>query len=122
MPHGGYALTLRSGPRVERAHFADLGRRPGSPARTGPTSRRAAPTAATIDLRVRRFEPSSRWPRAAELAGPRRLRGGVDVRGDGSSEAYTGRWRRRLVEPRSGESAVAALRRALGDHSVSSSP
>ncbi len=48
-----------------------------------------------------------------ELRGPDRLRGGVDVRGDGSSEAFTGRVRRRLVEQRGRESAYEALRRAL---------
>jgi hypothetical protein len=48
-----------------------------------------------------------------ELAGPGGLRAGVDVRGDGSAEAYTGRWRRRLVERRTGETAYDALRRVL---------
>jgi hypothetical protein len=48
-----------------------------------------------------------------ELAGPDRLRAGIDVRGDGSSEAFTGRLRRTLVEQRGKESAYDALRRAL---------
>jgi hypothetical protein len=49
-----------------------------------------------------------------ELTGPGRLRAGLDVRGDGSSEAFTGRVRRRLVEQRGDESAYDALRRAIG--------
>ena len=48
-----------------------------------------------------------------EIAGPRGLRGGVDMRGDGSTESYTGRWRRNLVERRKGETAYEALARAL---------
>ncbi|HUA46893.1 MAG TPA: hypothetical protein VMA77_16790 [Solirubrobacteraceae bacterium] len=53
----------------------------------------------------------------AELSGPERrlakVHAGIDVHGDGSSEAYLGRVRRRALEPRSGEAAISALRRAL---------
>jgi hypothetical protein len=61
----------------------------------------------------RSYAPVQQVAARGEIAGPGGLRGGVDVRGDGSAEAYTGRLRRRLVERRSGETAYDALRRAL---------
>jgi hypothetical protein len=61
----------------------------------------------------RDIEPVSQVVARGGLKGPRG-HGGIDVRGDGSTEAWTGRsWRRRLVEQRSHEDAFAALRRAL---------
>ena len=62
---------------------------------------------------IRRLEPVQIVVARLELSGPRGLRAGVDVRGDGSSEAFTGRLRRRVVEQRGDESAYDALRREL---------
>lgn len=107
-----YRLTLRLGPRVEHERFASLTetldaleQRLG---RLGGSGRREA-----VDLRYRRIEPVEQVAARGEVAGPRGLRGGVDVRGDGSSEAFTGRIRRRLVAQRPDESAYQALRRVL---------
>lgn len=62
----------------------------------------------------REYEPSAQVAVRGELRGPDRVRAGIDVRGDGSAEAYTGRMRRELVEQRPREDAYQALRRTLG--------
>jgi hypothetical protein len=61
----------------------------------------------------RTYEPVRQVAARGEIAGPGRLRAGVDVRGDGSAEAFIGRWRRQLVPAQTGETAYDALRRAL---------
>lgn len=107
---------MRAGPKVERLRFETVEEaldaaegRARSLAGRGPV--------APVDLRYKRIEPIEQVAARIELAGPQRLipsvRGGLDVRGDGSTEAYVGRVRREVVKQRKGETPYKALRRAL---------
>ena len=57
-------------------------------------------------------EPGDQIAVRAELRGPG-VKAGVDVRGDGSVEAWTGRVRRREIAAQDGETPYEALRRAV---------
>ncbi len=112
----GYRVVVRHGPKVDKeaadtldAALALLEERARAAAR--------GPRRETVDLHVRRFEPVQQVAARAELRGAG-VRAGIDVRGDGSAEAWTGRLRRRVVEARTGEDAYAALRRVLQSTSV----
>src|SRR2546421_4689867 len=108
----GYKVKVRAGPKVERSSHDDLD------AALELLEERAKDLQGTarrktVDLKVRRFDPVQQVTARLELSGPRRLRAGVDVRGDGSVESWTGSLRRRLIEQRRGESAYDALQRAV---------
>jgi len=116
--NGRWTLTVRDGPRVAHKRYETLGEALGAMEREldelAPTARRRA-----IQVPGRRFDAARQVAVRAEVAGPGSwlgggARGGVDMRGDGSTEAYTGRLRRRLVQLRPGESAYEGLRRELG--------
>jgi hypothetical protein len=93
-----YTLTIRQGPKVTRERFADLAGALSAVEERGRELERAADAPAVDGLLTRRYEPVQQVVGRLELSGPGRLRAGVDVRGDGSSEAFIGRVRRRLVE------------------------
>lgn len=109
-------MTVRASARVERTRFEEL-----EPALEELESRAEALSAAApkrpVNVRVKTYDPVQQVFGRVELAGPQRLfpgvRAGVDVRGDGSVEAYLGRVKRELVEQRKGQSPYEALRRAL---------
>jgi hypothetical protein len=108
-----YSLTLRAGARVQKERFGSFDGAMMAVEREGRELERSAVAQPEGGTLIRRLEPVQIVVARLELAGPRGLRAGVDVRGDGSSEAFTGRVRRRVIEQRDGESAYDALRREL---------
>lgn len=110
---GGYRITVRSGAKVHHQGADNLSGALVLLERCGHDLEAAAASGSVGGTLIRRFEPVQRVIGRVELKGPGRLRGGVDVRGDGSAEAFTGRLRRTLVIQRDGESPYQALRREL---------
>ena len=114
-----WRITVRNGPKVEKLReeqleeALDLVEREGRVLSAGPRRRAVA-------LRTREFTPQQQVAGRVELAGPG-LRAGIDVRGDGAAEAWTGRLRRRVVEQQDRESPYDALRRVVAQ-SVSVDP
>ena len=108
-----YTVTIRSGAKVRKERYDELAASLRAIERIAAELADGASAHKVGGTLIRRLEPVQQVVGRIELAGPRRLRAGVDVRGDGSSEAYTGRLGRRLVEQRPGESPVDALRRVL---------
>jgi hypothetical protein len=108
-----FRVTVRSGPKVERERYDDANQALAAVERHGRELERTAGTRAVGGRLLRRFEPVAQVVGRVEISGPGSVQGGVDVRGDGSCEAFTGKLRRNLIEERNGESAYAALRRVL---------
>ena len=107
----GYTLTLRREGATEKQRCESLERALDAlelEARAfANTERRGSTT-----VLKRTYDSSQLVPLRVSIVG-RRLHAGVDVRGDGSAEAWTGRWGKSLVAQRAGESPYEALRRVL---------
>jgi hypothetical protein len=114
---GNWTLTVRNGPRVERTRFDTLEQAlqvlEHQITELAPGARRRS-----LQIAGRRYDPARQVAVRVEITGPGgrggRARGGIDLRGDGSAEAYTGRLRRTLLELQAGESPCEGLRTALG--------
>ena len=111
-----WRLTVRSGPRVSRTRFDTLDEALAELRARASELSEGAPRQ-PVDAKIRRFDPVQLVVARFELSGPQRLspsvQAGVDVRGDGSIEAFMGRLRRRVVEQRGSQDAYTALRRAI---------
>jgi hypothetical protein len=114
-----WRVTVRDGPRVAKLRAGaleealDVVEREARVLAAGPGRR-------PVELRTRTFSPQQQVAGRVELRGPG-VAAGVDVRGDGATEAWTGRLRRAVVEQEGRETPYDALRRVLGQ-SVSADP
>ena len=110
-----YALTARIRGRVSRERFENLDAALLALERSGHALQGRADAESVGGALMRRFEPGDQVSARLEVSGPRRLRVGVDVRGDGTAVPFTGRLVRKQVERRKNESAYDALRRVVGE-------
>jgi hypothetical protein len=106
-----YRLKIRNGPKVEKERYDDLDSALTAVEARGRELSGSSHEDAVGGHLIRRIEPVQQVTARIQLAGPRGLRAGIDVRGDGSAEAWTGWLRRQVVEQQSGESPYDALRR-----------
>lgn len=104
-----YHLTVRRGPKVAKSAHPEL----AGALRALEEQLRVVPETGPATLLRREYAPVQQVVARGELRGPRRARGGVDLRGDGSAEAWTGRWAKQVVEAEPGETPYAALGRVL---------
>lgn len=116
MPGVAWKLTVRAGPKVQKSRYDGLDQAlEALEGRARELAEDVSPHA--IDVKVRRFEPADQIAARLELAGPERLmpsvRAGLDVHGDGSTEAYLGRVKREVVGRGRGEKSYRALRKAV---------
>jgi hypothetical protein len=110
-----YTLTARIRGKVTHERFDDLDTALNELERRGHALQGQADADVVGGSLMRRYEPENQVTARLELSGPRRLRVGVDVRGDGTAVPFTGRLIRKHVERNTGDSAYAALRRMLGE-------
>jgi hypothetical protein len=108
-----YTVTARAGAKVRKQRFDGLEEALAALERIAGELADGADGRPAGGFLIRRLEPVQQVVGRIELAGPGRVRAGVDVRGDGSTEAFLGRVRRRLVEQQPRETPFDALRRVL---------
>lgn len=104
-----YRLTIRRGPKVVKSSHPEL----AGALRALEEALRVVPERGPATVFRREYAPVQQVVARAELRGPRRVRGGVDLRGDGSAEAWTGRISKQLIDAEPGETPYVALRRVL---------
>lgn len=104
-----FTVTARIGPKVARSRHGSIDEALDAIA----DAMGGAGRERSRQVLGRRYEPARQVAGRFELRGPGGVRGGIDVRGDGSAEAFRGRIRKVVVAAEHGETPLDALRRAL---------
>jgi hypothetical protein len=116
-----FRVVTRNGAKVSRERAATLAEALDLVERYG-RGLAAQPRRQEVDVRFRTFAPGDQVAARVEVSGPQRwrpaVRAGIDVRGDGAIEAWSGRTAREVIARQEGESPYDALRRALQSTSV----
>ena len=110
-----YKLTARVAGKVSHERYPDLDSALDDLERRGQTMQGVADAETVGGSLMRRYEPEHQVAGRLELRGPKRLRVGVDIHGDGTAVAFTGSIMRREIERRDGETAYDALRRVIAE-------
>src|SRR4051812_30757262 len=110
-----WRMTVRAGWKVGRDRFATLDEALLA-VRAELVGLRSVEPRGSARAFARTYEPVQQVAARVELARGRRgrPRGGIDVRGDGPTEAWVGLVRKQLVELSDGEDVVSGLGRMLG--------
>jgi hypothetical protein len=107
-----FTMTIRRRGKVEKSSFPTLAA--ALDALEDETRAAATTQVPRVERALgREYEPGEQVAVRGEVRGPGGVAGGIDVRGDGSAQAFTGRFRRRPVDAEEREDAWRALRRAL---------
>jgi len=115
-----WRVTVRTGPKVEKERHetleAALDAVEMHARATANTERRAV-----VDTKVRRYEAGDQVAARVELSGPG-VAAGVDVRGDGAVQGWTGRWRRQPLPLEEDETVYEALRKEVARAGIRPTP
>src|SRR4051794_11516287 len=104
-----WTLTTRISGKVKHDRFGSFDEAVAALERAGHALQGRADADVVGGSLMRRFEAEHQVTARLELRGPG-VRAGVDVRGDGTAMAFTGRLRRTEIARRDGETAYDALR------------
>lgn len=107
-----WKLKLRLGPRVVREQAASLDEALRD-LRISLVAMAEQATGEKTSALFRDYDAVQQVIARGEIKGPSGVRAGIDVRGDGSSEAWTGRVTKTVVPQEQGEDAYQALERVL---------